>query len=202
METIEKYHYGLAVGQLREEAIKLHRARYSEVGFLGEDEQDPYELNSLYIIAQNHDVNKTVGVTRLIFKPLLELPTIENFSIYDLELKKLQKLEKNCFAEVSAFTKMPQHEVGMDIIRTVFQYSLQHGITHWICCIDERVYKYLNRVFGPVFKVIGEPQVYLGSVTIPCVLDIPAGTPIFKHTKPKLYDFLFIYENQIMEVSK
>ncbi|WP_019414426.1 hypothetical protein [Paenisporosarcina sp. TG20] len=202
MQPVKKYYYGQAISQFREEAIQLHRKRYSEVGFLLEDEQDPYESDSLYFVAKDQEKNEIVGVTRLIFKPLLELATLEHFTIYDLDIKKLQKLDKNSYAEVSAFTKMPQHEVGMDIIRTVFQYSLHHGITHWICCIDERVYKYLNRVFGPAFKIIGEPQVYLGSVTIPCILDIPAGTPIFKSTKPKLYEFLFNYENQILEVSK
>ena len=202
MNIVKKYHFGQATKQLREDAIHLHRKRYSEVGFLNEDELDPYESDSLYFVAQDDEKDHIVGVTRLIFKPVLELPTLEHFTIYDLELKRLQKLPKDSYAEVSAFTKMPQHEVGMDIIRTVFQYSLQNDITHWICCIDERVYKYLNRVFGPVFKLIGEPKVYLGSVTIPCILDIPASTPIFKNTKPKLYDFLFNYEKKIMEVSK
>jgi len=201
METSKTYHFGIAANHIRENAIALHRKRYSEVGFLKKDEQDPYEKDSLYFVAQDNTSNEIVGVTRLIFKELTDLPTFEHFSIYDIDLIRLQKLDKHRFAEVSAFTKMPQHEVGMEIIQTVFQYSLQQGITHWICCIDERVYKYLNRVFGSVFKVIGEPKVYLGSVTIPCVLDIPSSTPIFKQTRPKLYDFLFKDKKQIMEVS-
>ena len=203
METTKKYKFSIASSTDREKAIMLHRKRYSEVGFMLENEEDPYETDSVYFVAQNPNQEQSiVGVTRLIFKPLMELPTLEHFSIYDLELQKLRKLDHNCYAEVSAFTKMPQHEVGMDIIRTVFQYSLQQGITHWICCIDQRVFNYLNRIFGPVFKLIGEPKVYLGSVTIPCVLDIPAGTPILKNTKPKLYEFLFNYENQFMEATK
>lgn len=202
MKPVKKYYYGQAISQFREDAIKLHRKRYSEVGFLLEDEKDPYESDSLYFVAKDQEKNAIVGVTRLIFKPFLELPTVEHFTIYDLDLKKLQKLDNNKYAEFSAFTKMPQHEVGMDIIRTVFQYSLHHGITHWICCIDERVYKYLNRVFGPVFKMIGEPKVYLGSISIPCIIDINNGVLAFKHTKPKLYDFIVNFENQILEVSK
>jgi N-acyl-L-homoserine lactone synthetase len=201
MNSAERYYFGLAVNSVREQAVQLHRQRYDEVGFLLKDEEDPYENDSLYFVACDKEKNQIVGVTRLIFNQLKNLPTFENFNIYDLEFKKLQKLDRSQYAEVSAFTKTPQHEVGMDIIQTVFQYSLQHGITHWICCIDERVYKYLNRVFGPVFKVIGEPKVYLGSITIPCVLDIPASTSVFRETKPKLYEFLFVYENLIAEVS-
>ena len=202
MKTIEKYHFGQAVKNLRQEAIQLHRARYSEVGFLQENEDDPYEADSLYFVAKDQEIDKIVGVTRLICKPLIELPTMANFTIYDLELKKLKHLKKSCYAEMSAFTKMPQHEVGMDLIRIVFQYSLQNDISHWICCIDERVYNYLNRVFGPVFKLIGEPKVYLGSVSIPCVIDINAGVLVFKESKPKLYEFIVNYENHLMEVSK
>ncbi len=202
MNMQSKYQFGIASDDVRKKAIKLHRQRYSEVGFLGETENDPYEANSIYFVAQEQESSQIVGVTRLIFKELKSLPTFEHFTIYDIDRIKLQRLDKNCYAEISAFTKLQKHEVGMEIIQTVFQYSLRYGVTHWICCIDERVYNYLTRIFGPVFKMIGEPKVYLGSMTIPCVLDIPAGKTVFKEMRPKLYEYLFIHQKQIMEVSK
>jgi N-acyl-L-homoserine lactone synthetase len=192
------YVYSKAVGHLREEAIALHYQRYKEVGFLKQNEIDPYEKDSIYFIAETMEQNKVVGVTRLITKKLEELPTITNFSIFDLELVKLAKLDNSRLVEVSAFTKMPQHDVGMGLIRTIMQYSVEQNIENWLCCIDERVYNYLNRMFSFPFQVIGEPKVYLGSTSIPCLFPINEGLQHIKEKKYRLYEFLMTREhNQI-----
>src|SRR5438874_427352 len=108
MEHIYYYHFGIAVNNIREEAILLHRMRYLEVGFFKEGEKDPYEKDSLYFVGQETGLNQVVGVSRLIFKPLEQLPTIRNFDIYDIDLARLMKLGDHCYAEMSAFTKLPK----------------------------------------------------------------------------------------------
>lgn len=202
MELQNGYHYGIGTSKIREEAIALHRMRYYEVGFFTENEEDPYEKDSVYFVAQEASSQQVVGVSRLIFKTMDHLPTIENFDIYDLDYAKLLKLEKHRYAEMSAFTKLPKHEVGIEIIRTIFQYSNQTGLTHWICCIDERVFKYLNRIFSSIFKEIGVPKVYLGSISIPCMVNLPEAMKEIKIKRPKLYDFLSETEQKVQEVSK
>lgn len=195
----EGYYFKLAEGSLFEEAMALHYQRYQEVGFIKENEEDPYVDSSKYFIVQTADTQEVVGVTRLIFKTLEDLPTIRNFEIFEEQLEKLSLLDSNKYAEVSAFTKMPKHDVGLGLIRTIFKYSMESELSHWICCVDERVYRYLNRIFKFPFEVIGEPTVYLGSKSIPCMLDLSECLMALKEKRKPLYDYLLASNQKIRE---
>lgn len=200
MEGEEIYVYRIARNELRAKAIELHHRRYEEVGFLKKGEKDEYESDSLYFIVQNRKTNEVVGTTRLIFKEIEKLPTFKHFFIYDLEKRKLSRLELGRYAEISAFTKLPQHDVGLGLVRTVLQYSLRKGLTHWICCIDERVYNYMHRIFRFPFKVIGEPKVYLGSRTIPCSLHLEECLHHLKNKRMTLYHYFMTSKPEAFEV--
>lgn len=202
MVVKEEYFFGKADEALSKEAISLHHQRYKEVGFFKQDENDPYIDNSTYFVVQSADLKEVVGVTRLIFMSLDDLPTMKHFNIFDIEKIKLAGLEKNKYAEISAFTKMPKHDVGLGLMRTVLSYSLNNGLTHWVCCIDERVYRYMQRIFKFPFEVIGEPNVYLGSKTIPCVMNLSECLITLKEKRPTLYDYFVGSEENIMEVVK
>ncbi len=190
MENEEKYIFREAEGVLSKEAIALHHQRYQDVGFHKQDEDDPYINYSTYFVVQTPDMEEVVGVTRLIFMSLNDLPTMKHFTIFDIEKMKLAGIEKNKYAEISAFTKMPKHDVGLGLIKTVLNYSLTNGLTHWVCCIDERVYRYMHRIFKFPFEVIGEPNIYLGSKTIPCILNLSECLATLKEKRRTLYDYL------------
>ncbi len=199
MDKKEEYYYSKAEGDLCDEAVALHHHRYQEVGFIKQKMEDPYIENSTYFIVQTVDLNKVVGVTRLIFMPLKDLPTMKHFNIFEIEKLKLSGIEKNKFAEISAFTKMPKHDVGLGLIKIVLNYSLDNGLTHWVCCIDERVYRYMYRIFKFPFEIIGEPNVYLGSNTIPCVLNLAECLETLKEKRRALYDYFMDDEENEME---
>lgn len=201
MDKVE-YYFGRAEGSLCNEAIALHHQRYQEVGFFKQNMEDPYIENSTYFIVQTPDRSKVVGVTRLIFMPWEDLPTMKHFDIFEIEKLKLAGIETNKYAEISAFTKMPKHDVGLGLIKTVLNYSLNNDLTHWVCCIDERVYRYMHRIFKFPFTVIGEPNVYLGSKTIPCVLNLSECLANLKEKRRPLYDYFMDNEENLMEVSK
>ncbi|EXJ22970.1 hypothetical protein ADIAL_1593 [Alkalibacterium sp. AK22] len=190
MEAKEEYCFSVVGDTMLNDAITMHHQRYQEVGFFKQGEDDPYVDHSKYFIVQTEPEKKVVGVTRLIFMPMDELPSIRHFKIFDDEKLKLAGLEADKYAEISAFTKMPQHDVGLGLIRTVLNYSIKNNLTHWVCCIDERVYRYLHRIFKFPFEVIGEPNVYLGSKTIPCLLDLKECLETLKVKRKKLYDYL------------
>ncbi|OIJ20701.1 hypothetical protein BKP45_08645 [Anaerobacillus alkalidiazotrophicus] len=202
MDMKKEYYFGRVEGILRKEAIALHHQRYQEVGFFKKNEDDPYIGNSTYFVVQTADPKEVVGVTRLIFMTLDDLPTMSHFNIFDIKKLKLSRFEKNKYAEISAFTKMPKHDVGLGLIKTVLNYSLSNGLTHWICCIDERVYNYMHRMFKFPFEVIGEPNVYLGSKTIPCVLNLSECLATLKEKRRSLYDYLVKSEENVLEVVK
>ncbi|WP_338473067.1 hypothetical protein R4Z10_10270 [Niallia sp. XMNu-256] len=190
MDLNTEYYFRCADGILREEAIALHHKRYQEVGFFNKNVDDPYKDSSTYFIVQTVDQEEVVGVTRLIFMPIDELPTIKHFHINDNKIFKIFGNNKCKYAEISAFTKMPKHDVGLGLIKTVLTYSLNYGLTHWICCIDERVYNYMHRIFKFPFEVIGEQDVYLGSITIPCLLNLSECLTTLKDKRRPLYDYL------------
>lgn len=194
----EGYYFKLAEGSLFKEAMALHYQRYQEVGFIKEDEDDSYVDSSKYFVVQTADTQEVVGVTRLIFNSLEELPTIRYFDIFEEQMEKLLLLDSSKYAEVSAFTKMPKHDVGLGLIRTIFNYSMETDLSHWVCCVDERVYRYLNRIFKFPFEVIGEPTVYLGSKSIPCMLDLSECLMALKEKRKPLYDYLMESENKTL----
>ncbi|MFO8069969.1 MAG: hypothetical protein R6U02_08390 [Alkalibacterium sp.] len=199
MDVKEEYFFGKAEGALSKEAIELHHQRYKEVGFFKQNENDLYKDYSTYFVVQNANLKEVVGVTRLIFMSLDDLPTMKHFNIFDIEKMKLAGLENNKYAEISAFTKMPKHDVGLGLMRTVLSYSLNNGLTHWVCCIDERVYRYMQRIFKFPFEVIGEPNVYLGSKTIPCVMNLSECLITLKEKRPTLYDYFVEDEEKLLE---
>lgn len=196
------YHYFCATGKERAEAVALHYQRYQEVGFFTQNEQDPYELFSTYFGVSTLFDKKMVGVSRLIFKDVEELPTVKHFNIFDIEKRKIKLLERSKVVEMGAFTKLPQHDVSLGLIKICLQHSFQSGITHWICCLDERVYKYMHRIFKFPFNVIGETQVYLGSNTVPCLLNLSECIECLRQSRPAVYDYFEIYNEALQEVVK
>ena len=194
------YKYSIAQGFLREKAIQFHLRRYIEVGFSKKDELDPYVQNAIYFIAQPENSLEVVGTTRLIFKPLEELPTMKNFKIDLSEMTKLHQLSPGQYAEISALTKMPQYDVMLGLIRIVLHYSIANKITHLICCIDERVYNYLHRISHFPFKVVGQSQAYLGSVCVPCALELAECMAILEVKKNSIYQYLMSNTDENSEV--
>jgi hypothetical protein len=195
------YVYNVAVGKMKEKAISLHFQRYVEVGFFKEGEMDPYKEKSLYFAVQPNESSEVVGVTRLIFDKLEDLPTMKHFQIYDIEKARIDQLDVKRYAELSAFTKLPGHDVGLGLIRSAIQYSLEVGITLWVCCLDERVFNYLDRIFKNPFRIIGEAQVYLGSKTIPCTMNLEEVLPNLKKVRTPLYDFLVTPQSRYLEAA-
>lgn len=198
MNQDSPYIYAVAEGDLRNQAVELHHQRYQEVGFFKPHDVDPYETQSTYFIAQQKSDKKVVGVTRLILDSLDNLPTIKSFSIFDLEKSRLSSLDMYRVAEISAFTKLHQHDVGLGLIKAIFHFSLLHGISNWICCIDERVYTYMRRVFKFPFQIIGEPRVYLGSKSIPCTFPIAECQIALQKLRPMLYAYFIDFEQQTL----
>jgi hypothetical protein len=87
------------------------------------------------------------------------------------------------------------------LIKAIFTYSEVRGITHWICCVDERVYNYMNRVFKFPFRVIGDARVYLGSTTIPCVLNLQEILDSIAVKRPSLFEYFVTPQHQFLEVT-
>jgi hypothetical protein len=157
---------------LRREAIRLHRQRYEEIGFMPEDFQDAYEPDALYFGAWHRGSNQIVGVCRLVFGELWSLSTVSCFELFEKDRQALALLAPGTYAEFGAFTKLPGHDVAGGLLSAAVQYVSDAGLTHVLCCVDERVKRHMQQRFGLPYRVIGATRPFHGSTKVPCVLSV------------------------------
>lgn len=171
----DAYTYGVARDQeTKTQAVELHRRRYAELGYLNDQSFDPYEEKSVYFAAVDKESQNVVGVNRLVFDELDELPTLKHFDIsHDLR-RRFRQLPSGSYAEMGAFTKDRGHSVTLGILKSAFRNSLNSGVRYWFCCLDSRVYRLLEKLLGVTFDVIGATKYYQGPETIPCYIDLVA----------------------------
>jgi N-acyl-L-homoserine lactone synthetase len=183
------YRFSQAEGELRRQAIALHRQRYMEVGFMPNDFQDPYEKNSLYFVAQEEETQQVVGVCRLVLQELRTLPTYAHFELFEHERRNLEQLKSGTYTELGAVTKLPGHpEVTPGLIAIALAHASDRGMSHLLCCIDQRFFQSARRYMGVPFQIIGKDQLFYGSLKIPCVVNISNTLEQLKARKPRAFE--------------
>jgi hypothetical protein len=166
------YRFSQAHGLARKEAIHFHRQRYQAIGFMPEGFQDPYEPDALYFGAWHRWSNQIVGVCRLIFQELWKLSTLSSFELFEQDRQALARLAPGTYTEFGAFTKLPEHDVAAGLLSVAIQYTADAGLTHVLCCVDQRVMKHMQQRFGLPYRVIGIPRAFHGSIKVPSVLSV------------------------------
>jgi hypothetical protein len=170
---IVSYRFSQAEGELRRKAIALHRQRYMQVGFMPEDFQDPYEKDAIYFVAEHAEHQQVVGVCRLVLQELRTLPTYAHFELFEHERWALEQLKPGTYTELGALTKLPNHpEVVPGLLMLAFSHAAAQGMSHVLCCIDQRLFQSVRLHLGIRFQVIGKEQLFYGSLKIPCVVNI------------------------------
>ncbi|WP_375770262.1 hypothetical protein NR798_05030 [Archangium gephyra] len=167
------YRFIQAEGELRRRAIALHRQRYMEVGFMPSDFQDPYEKGSRYFVAWHEETQQAVGVCRLVLQELRTLPTYHHFELFEHERRGLEQWKPGTYAELGALTKLPHHaDVTPGLIATALAHASAQGMSHVLCCIDQRLFQSVRAHLGIPLQVIGRERLFYGSLKIPCVVHI------------------------------
>ncbi|WP_409295253.1 hypothetical protein V1498_18425 [Peribacillus sp. SCS-26] len=184
------YVYRQAEGELRDKSIAFHWEKYGELGFFNGKDQDFHHKESTYFAAVLAADSQLAGVGRLIRKPVCELPVYTEFLLSEEGRTYIASLPSGSCAELSALAKLPQHDCTIGIIKACLHFSLFHGIEHWLCAIDERVYHLMCRIFHSPFEILGEPAVYLGTRTIPAVIPLHSGLAMLRQHKEQLYSYL------------
>jgi N-acyl-L-homoserine lactone synthetase len=180
------YRFIQAEGELRRRAIALHRQRYMEVGFMPRGFQDPYEKGSRYFVAQQEENQQLVGVCRLVLQELRTLPTYNHFELFEHERKGLEQLEPGTYTELGALTKLPGHPgVTPGLIATAMAHASSQGMSHVLCCIDQRLFHSVRAHLGIPLQVIGRERLFYGSLKVPCVTNISATLEQLKVRKPQ-----------------
>lgn len=166
------YRFIHAEGDLRSQAIALHRQRYMEVGFMPEDFQDPYEKGSRYFVAQNERTQRLVGVCRLVLQELWTLPTYSHFELFEHERRALDALKPGTYTELGALAKLPHvPNVAPGLIAAALAHAAASRMPQVLCCIDQQLFHSMRTRLGIPFRVIGKGKLFYGSIKIPCVVN-------------------------------
>lgn len=166
------YRFIHAEGELRSQAIALHRQRYLEVGFMPEDFQDPYEEGSLYFVAWHERNQRVVGVCRLVLQELWTLPTYRHFELFEHERRALDALQPGTYTELGALAKLPHTpNVAPGLIAAALAHAAAQRMPHVLCCIDQQLFQSMRTRLGIPFRVIGKGKLFYGSIKIPCVVN-------------------------------
>lgn len=166
------------------EARRLQGQRFVDAGFVSELNadgviDDEWVPISTYFgaIAANGAV---VGVARLIPNSAAGLPALQEFRLSDAGSEVVDGIEPRRLVEVSAlaiargqgFSRSSM--VADHLYRAMYQHSVVTAeYTHWCAALDVRVKRHLvsSRNFL-LLEEIGEEKDYLGSPTVPVLLDL------------------------------
>lgn len=174
----------LTGGERLLQARRLQGQRFVDAGFVSALDSDgviddPWVSISTYFGAIDAD-GIVVGVARLIPNTLLGLPALQEFELTAAGRNAVWGIEPSRLVEVSALaTAKGQGFARSSLIadrlyRAMYQYSVvSAGYTHWCAAMDTRVKKHLvgSRNFL-LLEEIGIPKDYLGSPTVPCLLNL------------------------------
>jgi hypothetical protein len=144
--------------------------RLSEEGFLT-DEDDPYVAQSTYFaVKRGGEIVATGRAIKL--RSLQDYPAIKEFDVDPASLH-VDTADASRFVEISALAKTSEQlpvDVALTLYASMFRASLEEGEHNWLISADKRLANKLTMIFGA--EVIGAPHEYMGSTTVPMMLDM------------------------------
>lgn len=191
LKLSEKIIYSHPTIKEKEEMYRLRMQVFAKYGYLnGNDERDfdKFDPQSVHFIAQ--DSNVIIGTIRLIkYIDGFRFPIEMNFELSEMPF---ENVSKSSVVEISRLAvkedASDKRKILLGLIKSIYDYSTKNGTYHWYLAADNKVFRLLSR-FGFAFTIIGEPSIYLGSLTIPAYIEIRAGMQYLKEVNPEIYKF-------------
>ena len=165
-------------------ALQLEYEIFVEAAYIGPNSESlvleyaPFNAVSDFVVAFEED--QVVGVLRRIkYHADLGIKTLRDFDIRAEWRGMVEEACRNSPALVEEIgtlaLKKERRGIGgraftMSIYRVAWQESVRRGVKYWLFSVDERLFKTLVGLFGAF--AIGDPMHYMGSVTVPALLEI------------------------------
>lgn len=159
------------------ECVRFRTEIYVAEGYLPEPEQsagpDCYDGQSAHICVREAATGNLIGYCRMIAGEPYPLPIVQLYP----ELKRLV----GAGVEVSRFSVRNRFRGKLNVqemaplfllAREMLAWSHRQGIHQWYCLIDERFQNLCERFFKMEFRILGEPEFYMGSPSVPCIIDL------------------------------
>ncbi len=178
-------------------AFELEYDVYRQEGYIPENpfrrvlENDNYP-EFVHFVARHKE--ETIGSLRLVTDPeprhgVFKLGSFAHFSLFDWAADLLRKVEAKHVFEVGTMVIQPGFRGGKTyslLFQKAFEYAVLQRVQYSIATIDEEFYHRL-RQRGLPFRAIGETRFYMGSNTVPAILDVKELERMFlgaNHAKP------------------
>lgn len=168
-------------------AKKLHAKVYLERTFIdsedvGKDgtihhEADPHQRHSDYFVVVDKDRPDKVLATARQIKTVNghhDLPVLVQARVNRRSHSNILKVTPEHCIEISGLAKEKDvpSEAALELYRSMWLYSIEHGHKYWLMACDVKLYKRLKILFGSSIKRIGRQTSYKGGDIIPCSLDL------------------------------
>lgn len=168
-------------------AKKLHAKIYLERTFIdskdvGKDgtihhKADPHQNHADYFVVVDKDrPNKVLATARQIktVDGHDDLPVLVQARISKRSYRNILKVTPEHCIEISGLAKNKDvpSEASLELYRSMWLYSIEHGHKYWLMACDVKLYKRLKILFGNSIRRIGRQTSYKGGDIIPCLLDL------------------------------
>lgn len=123
--------------------------------------------------------DKTIGSLRLVTDAqprhgVFKLSSFRHFSVHEWALKLLASTESRQVFEIGTMVIDPEYRGGRIytiLFQKAFEFALLKRIRYSLTTVDEKFFHCLRKR-GLPFHAIGEKQFYMGSETVPAMIDV------------------------------
>ena len=160
-----------------DECVRFRTRIYREAGYVHQPEQsagpDCYDAQSVHVCIRERGSNALVGYSRMIHGRPYPLPIAQLYPSLAPHLDHLVEISR---FSTATETRGRLNPVGMApafyLAHELMLRSMDEGITQWCCLIDERFHRLCTRFFKMKFIVLDDPVDYMGSLSVPCVVEL------------------------------
>ncbi len=169
------------------------------------EEKDEYDDGQSITFLAMDDEGSAVGTSRIIFPGEKQLPIEKHFELVaraDIE-KTHGKISLG--AEVSRFivphhTRYKKHEITRLLCMALLRTLMGTGASHAYVSADHRFFRLLV-MLGFNFTQIGEPVFYMGSKTVPGIVNLSGLANRLRDQQPGLYKLLMSEGDMVLSPS-
>lgn len=156
-------------------------------------EVDKYDIHSIHFIVKNKKQSNIVATVRLIKNEINGLPIENDFRIkLDSYKKKSQEiLEISRLAVSKNYRKasMGKHYVLLILIKLIFDYCIKYNYNFLVAAVDMHFFNILKKM-NLDFKILDKPKMYMGSESIPILINVSEALPKLKRKNFIVWRFL------------
>lgn len=182
-------------------ARRLHARRYVDAGFVDHLSRDGVIDDAWVDVATylgaRTSVGDIIGVSRNIPYTLeRSLPVFGDMALFDERWDWITDIDLNRTSEFSALAVAREAGIrtGRSISKALFRAMFHMSVVvddhdYWFAALDQRVMRHLMKAHDFLFEPIGPPQEYLGSVTVPVVVDLVGQGRHYALTSPERHAY-------------